>query len=408
MFTRRQIPLFQSPILSAALFCLVSCSSGLAGQDPQRNSPADIAKVVGAIQSITGNTIALKKDDGAESTVTVPEGTRLARVAPGQKDLKNATAIELRDLQVGDRVLVRGKASSDGKSMIATIVLAMKKADVESRQQSDRQDWQRRGVGGVVTSVDTAGGPVAISTASFREKKTITIRTTATTIVRRYSPDSVKFDDAKVGTLAEIKPGDQLRARGTRSPDASELSADEIVSGSFRNIAGTISSTDSAANTVTVTDLTTKRPLVVKITSESQVRKLPPEMAQRIAMRLKGVNGATGAEGASGVSANTARLEGAGQHYGEHTGPMGAGLRAGGQPDFQQLLNRLPQAGVADFQKGDAVMMVSTEGAASGEVTAIILVGGVEPVLASSPNGSEPMRLSPWTLGSGGGEEAAQ
>ena len=408
MLTRRQTPLSPSPILSAALFCLLACSSGLAGQDTQQTSSADIAKVVGAIQSITGNAIALKNDDGAEWTVTVQEGTRLARVAPGQKDLKNATAIQLRDLQVGDRVLVRGKTSSDSKSMMATIVLAMKKADVESKQQSDRQDWQRRGVGGVVTSVDTAGGTVAISTASFREKKTITIRTTPTTIVRRYSPDSVKFDDAKVGTLAEIRPGDQLRARGTRSPDGSELGADEVVSGSFRNIAGTISSTDSGANTVTVTDLTTKRPVVVKITSESQVRKLPPEMAQRIAIRLKGTNGAAGAQGGSGVSANTARPEGAGQNYGEHTGAMGAGLRAGGQPDFQQLLNRLPPAGVADFQEGEAVMMVSTEGAGSGEVTAIILVGGVEPILASSPNGSEPMRLSPWTLGAGGGEDAAQ
>jgi hypothetical protein len=198
-----------------------------------------------------------------------------------------------------------------------------------------------------------------------------------------------------------------LRARGTRSPDGSELSADEIVSGSFRNIAGTVSSTDPAANRVTVMDITTKRPVVVKLTAESQVRKLPPQMAQRIAMRLKGVNGANDEQRPETIS-NTPRPEVARQNYGEHGGAMGAGFRAGGQPDFQQVLNRLPSAGVADFQKGDAVMIVSTEGVGSGEVTAITLLGGVEPILASSPNGSEPMRLSPWTLGSGGGEEAAQ
>jgi hypothetical protein len=409
MLTRRQIPLFHSPILSAALFCVLSCSATLAGQDTQQTRSADVVKVVGAIQSIADNTIVLKKDDGAESTVTVQQGARIARVPPGQKDLKNASVIQLRDLQVGDRVLVRGKTGSDDKSMLATIVLVMKKADVEAKQQSDRQDWQRRGVGGVVTSVDTAAATVAISTASFREKRTVTILTTPTTILRRYAPDSVKFDDAKVGTLAEIKPGDQLRARGTRSPDGTELTADEIVSGSFRNIAGTISSTDPGANTVSVMDLTTKKPVVVKITSQSQVRKLPPEMAQRIAMRLKEMNGAGEAQTASAsASANRARLEGAGQNYGEHTGAMGTGSRAGGQPDFQQLLSRLPPAGVADFRKGEAVMIVSTEGAGSGEVTAITLLGGVEPILASSPIGSEPMRLSPWTLGSGGGEEAAQ
>jgi uncharacterized protein DUF5666 len=409
MLTRRQIPLFPSPILFAVVFCLLYCSAGLVGQDTPQSQSGDVAKVVGAIQSITGNTIVLKKDDGAESTVTVEPGARLARVALGQKDLKSATAIQLRELQVGDRVLVRGKAGPDGKSLTATIVLAMKKADVEAKQQSDRQDWQRRGVSGVVTSVDSGAGTIAISTATFREKKTITIHTTPTTAVRRYAPDSVKFDDAKIGTLAEIKPGDQLRARGTRSPDGSELSADEIVSGSFRNISGTISSTDPSANTVTVVDFTTKKPVIVKITNESEVRKLPPEIAQRIAMRLKGTNGASGAQTAStSGSANGARPEGSAQNYGEHTGAMGAGSRPGGQPDFQQLLNRLPPAGVVDFQKGEAVMIVSTEGTGSGEVTAITLLGGVEPILASSPNGSEPMRLSPWTLGSGDGEEAAQ
>jgi Domain of unknown function (DUF5666) len=409
MLTRRQIPLFARPILFAVIFCLPYCSAGLVGQDSPQSPSDNVAKVVGAIQSITGDTIVLKKDDGAESTVTVQQGARLARVAPGQRDLKNTSLIQVRDLQVGDRVLVRGKAGPDGKSITATIILAMKKADVEAKQQSDRQDWQRRGVGGVVTSVDTAAATVAISIASFREKKTTTIHTTPTTIFRRYAPDSVKFDDAKIGTLAEIKPGDQLRARGTRSPDGTELAADEIVSGSFRNIAGTISSTDLGANTVSVTDLTTKKPVVVKITSQSQVRKLPPEMAQRIAMRLKGMNGAGEAQTAgANASANRARPEGAGQNYGEHTSAMGTGSRAGGQPDFQQLLNRLPPAGVGDFQKGEAVMIVSTEGAGSGEVTAITLLGGVEPILASSPIGSEPMRLSPWTLGSGGGEDAAQ
>src|SRR5437764_9602255 len=146
MLTRRQIPLFHCPILSSIVFWFY-CSVGLVGQNTPQPPSGDVAKVVGAIQSITGDTIVLKKDDGAESTVTVQQGARLARVAPGQKDLKSATAIQLRDLQVGDRVLVRGKTSPDNKSIMATIVLAMKKADVEAKQQSDRQDWQRRGVG---------------------------------------------------------------------------------------------------------------------------------------------------------------------------------------------------------------------------------------------------------------------
>ena len=69
----------------------------------------------------------------------------------------------------------------------------------------------------------------------------------------RYAPGSVKFDDAAPAPLDQIQKGDQLRARGQRSADGGELTADEVVSGSFRNISGTINLVDASANTITVT-----------------------------------------------------------------------------------------------------------------------------------------------------------
>jgi hypothetical protein len=61
----------------------------------------------------------------------------------------------------------------------------------------------------------------------------------------------------------------------------------------------------------------------------------------------------------------------------------------------------MPPATLADLQKGEAVMIVSTEGTEAGGVTAIMLVGGVEPILAA-PAGAE-QTLAPWDLGGGGG-----
>ena len=61
----------------------------------------------------------LATDDGKSVNVSLPEDVRVVRIAPGATDLKNATPITVQDLQMGDRVLVRGKASDDGKSMIA-------------------------------------------------------------------------------------------------------------------------------------------------------------------------------------------------------------------------------------------------------------------------------------------------
>jgi hypothetical protein len=131
-------------------------------------------------------------------------------------------------------------------------------------------------------------------------------------------------------------------------------------------------------------------------------------MAQHIAMRLKAMNGSPGQAPAAAMQNSTSAADasspaGAGRRSG-----MGSGGRAGGPPDFQQMLNRLSPATIADFQKGDAIMVVSTEGVGAGPVTAITLLGGVEPILAAAPSGGEPMRLSPWSLGSGGGEEASQ
>ena len=240
---------------------------------------------VGTIKAIDGSKITLTTDAGATVSISLQDSTRLLRIEPGEKDLKNAVKITQQDLQPGDRILVVGEASPDGHTIVAASVMAMKHADVVSKQQSDLQDWQRRGVGGLVKSVDPASGTITISVTTAGVAKPVTIQTSKSTILRRYDPNSVKFDDAKVSTLDQVKPGDQLRARGTKNADGSEVAADEIVSGAFRNLSGLITSIDAGANTLTVNDLATKKPVRVKIATDSQIRKLPPQMAQLLAGR---------------------------------------------------------------------------------------------------------------------------
>jgi hypothetical protein len=52
-------------------------------------------------------------------------------------------------------------------------------------------------------------------------------------------------------------------------------------------------------------------------------------------------------------------------------------------------------------------MLVATEGVPGGMPTAITLLGGVEPILQASPNSNASTILSPWSLGSQAGGEAA-
>jgi len=235
---------------------------------------------------------------------------------------------------------------------------------------------------------------------------------TADTTLRRYAPDSIKFDDAKpAAPITAVKPGDQLRARGARSEDGNEIRADEIVSGSFRNIAGTVISADAATGLLTLQDLAAKKPVTLKVTAESQLRKLPAPIAQRIAVRLKGgtpdvaaPEGSAAPKAMGGPAPNDAqrgRPVGTGQGAGAGPGTSGGMGRAGGS-DFQQVISHMPAATLGDLQKGDAVMLVATEGTATTPSTVITLLGGVEPILQASPNSTASTILSPWSLNSPG------
>jgi hypothetical protein len=294
-------------------------------------------------------------------------------------------------------------------------IIVMKRADVDAKQQHEREDWQKRSVGGLVTAVDPATKTISISVAAIGGKKSIAVNTAPKTVFRRYAPDSVKFDDAKVSSLDRIMPGDQLRALGTRNADGTAVDAEVVVTGSFRNIAGPIISVDPASNTITVTDLIAKKSVAVKVSDQTQLRKLPPEVAQRIAFRLKAAGAtqsgdASAAPGSGPPNGNRVPGRGASASTSPNApqgGPGGAGRPAGGQADLQQILNRMPASSLADFQKGDVVMVVSTEGTDSGGVTAITVVGGVDPILAASPNASQAMTLSPWSLGGSSAIDAA-
>jgi hypothetical protein len=373
----------------------------------QAQTPSPITQQVGTVKAVNGNTLTLTSDAGAEVTVAVQDATKIVQVAPGQKDLKSAVPIRLADLQPGDRILVRSRNSPDSKVPMAVGIIAMKATDVAAKKKQETEDWQKRGIGGLVSAVDPASGTITISTGAGPTAKTVAVHTTKSTILRRYAPDSVKFDDAKPAPLDQVNPGDQLRARGTRSADGAEFQADEIVWGTFRNIAGIITSVDSSAGTIALTDLITKKPVVVKVTGQSQLRKLPERMAQLIAFRLKGA--AAGAAGAVPNSSPTAAREGAPDAAAATSnGGQRAGGTAGGRTDFQQIVNRLPAATLGDFQKGDAIMVVSTQGTDSAGVTAITLLGGVEPILAAAPagNASQAAILSPWSLGAPVGDAA--
>jgi hypothetical protein len=402
--------------VSAASFSSESFASAI----PQDAAQPAIARRLGAIKAINGSTITLAPDSGPEIAVTVQPNARLLRIAPGEKDPKNATPIQLSDLQVGDRVRVRGTASADASSIAALEIIVIPTSVVAAVGEQMRQDWQKRGIGGPVTAVDPAAGTVTISTSSFAGKKSIVVHISKSTILHRYAPDSAKPEDAKLTTLQDIHIGDQLRARGDRNADGSELTAEEIYAGNFPNVEGLIKTIDASTGVISVQDVLSKKTVQLKITGDSQLHKIPAEMANRFAARVKaalppGMPGApmnSSASSSSGAPAGAAPASGTGSAGGGTPGGgMGAGVgaggaRSGGGFDFQRLLDQTPAVALADLHKGDAIVVLATEGTPSGGSTVIKLFSGVEPILQAVPSGSQAMMLAPWSLGGAPGGDA--
>lgn len=359
------------------------------------------ARVLGTVSAVSGNTVTVKTDTDGTVAVDVPTTARILKTEPGQKTLAGATAVTVSDIAPGDRVLMLVA----GTPPTASIVVVNKASDLAALREKEREDWQRNGVGGLVTAVDPAAGTVTMTSGA----KTIVVHTTGATLFRRYAQDSVKFSDAKLSTLAAIRPGDQLQARGQKSPDGSSIMAKEVVSGAFRNVAGTVVSTNAQAGTFLVKNWMNKKTLTIRTTQDTDMRRLPPQMAEMIAMRLRfqkmeGGHGpaAWQKQGKEGPPAGAKeKWHGPGGAPGGHPWgpPPGAQGQGGG---LTQLLEHSPEIHVADLHKGDAVMIVATEGSPDA-ATAIRVVTGVESMLEASAKESQTMFSSAWSLGGGAG-----
>ena len=395
----KEISAFRIAVLRASVmlpFAVLSSVVPTPMAQAQAPAPAAAAHQLGIVTAISGSTLTLKTDAGQQVAVSVADGARILQLAPGSTDLKSAQAIALTEIAAGDRVLVNGKTGDDAGSFSASRVILMKSSDIAQKHEMEQADWQKRGSGGIVSAVDAGTGTLTIAVG----QRKIAVTTSSATKYRRYAGDSVKFEDAQAGTLAQIQTGDQLRVRGAKSDDGSSMQAEEIVSGSFKNLAGTIATIDAAAGTLTLKDLATKKTVTVMITANSNVRTLPAQAAAAFAARARGgAGGAGAAAGTAGAGGATPQAAGAaGQAGPEGMRPGGAGRSAGG--DLSQLVGRLPNKTIADLKVGDAVMIVASQpNPGSASVTAVTLLSGVEPILAATPSSGPALTLSPWNLG---------
>ena len=313
----------------------------------------------------------------------IPE-TVFQQVDPGAKDLKNARSAVIGDASVGDRVLV---ALQPGTQDLLRLVI-MPAADIAKRDEGQREDWRKRGIGGVVTTV--GGGEITVqlrSTMPGTAGGSIAIEIGKNTVLRRYVPDSVRFADAVPATIRDVSPGDQLRARGEKNQAGTYISAEEVVFGSFVTKFGEVTSIDPSSRQLTITDAISHQPLIIRLADGSQIKRMP-------GMRFGGSGAAGGPRpvGPAGLAPGQPPA-------GPPSPPNGANPMGGIRPpDMSQMLESLPASTLDAILPGETIVVSATKSTAADHVTAITLLANAEMLIrmaTMSPGGNG--------RGSGGG-----
>ena len=376
---------------------LIACFGGLfavLSQTPQKPSV-----VTGDVVSVSDSKIVLRTKDG-DLDALLSASTEFKKVPPDNPVLKAAVATELSDISEGDKLLITGVFGADKSILPARAVYLMSKSDIAQKQARETERWATRGISGRVASVDAVNNQVTIEVRGLMNSTSVVVSPKGDAIFKRYKQDSVKYSEARESSIIDIKPGDMFRAVGDRGSEGTTFAAEEIITGAFQTVAGTIKSVDTEKNEIVVEQAGTKKEVTVALTPSSAVKRFPEEIAQRMAgMAMGGAAGGPGGQGGS-------RPEGGfpGGQRGERRAP-GGGLQgerpAGGQPGqggqgrmmmasggaragIDDMFERFPKITINDLRVGDVIAVSSSKNATADHVNAIKLLAGVEPFLRAA------------------------
>jgi hypothetical protein len=373
--------------ISAATVTAQTTDSSTATADASI-TPLSVLGIVTELNLNAGQ-VTVKTAAGNQVTVSLTERTEFMRIPPGEKTKDKFIRITVADFAVGDSVFVRGKMSEDRKSMPALEFYVMSKTDIAQKKEREREKWQKRGIVGAITALNPDAKEITLSLRSPEGPKTIIVAPKADTRLRRYSPDSVRFSDAKPSVFADLKVGDQLRALGTKSPDGLRFTPEEIVSGSFQTIGGTITAVNLQNNEISIKDLQNGSPLTIVISKDSLLRRLTPEVLAKLVPPKTGDAGATPGTSSPGTPPGTS------------TAATGAAQKGSG--DLREMFDQLPALSIQELKPGEMILISSTKGKEPTRITAIALVSGVQPLLQGNQRGRPgAVTLGAMNLGIGG------
>ena len=349
------------------VLCTLVCLSGIVSATAQSSNPTPSAtsdpaitplSVMGVVTSINQDTprqVLVTTSAGSQVTVTLSNTTEFMRIPPGEKTKDKFIKIAPTDFAVGDMVFARGRISEDRKNMPAREFYVMSKGDIALKRDREREEWRTNGLSGTVSALNAEKKEITVDARTPEGTKSIVVAPADNTIFRRYAPDSVRFGDAKSSSFADLKVGDQLRARGTKSSDGLRFTPAELVSGSFQTIGGNITEISAGTQEIKLKDVQSNQVVAVVVSKDSTMRRLTPELLAALSPPKPGTT----------PPANPSK----------------------GTADLQEMFDQLPVVSLQELKVGDSILVSSTKSADPDRVTAIAVVSGVGPLLQGGQQG---------------------
>jgi hypothetical protein len=343
--------------------------------------------LIGQVASIdrSGGKIVIQTESKTSVTISFNDKTVYRRVLPGQTSLENAEQIAVSDLSVGDRILIPGGAAGEQTPVRQIIVMA--RATLDARRDEDAEKRKARTINGRIAAINPENKEITIQTRRSGKIETITIVPAENIKFMRYAADSLKVNNALAGSFADMRVGDFVRIVGDRSADGLRVKAEEVVSGAFARMVGTISQINANRSEVVVKNAQTGQLMTVAFGKNTTVRRIPSDVATILKTRFE-----RDQRSSNQRSPDTADRQ-----------PQQT------NQSQRQLFENLPVIAAADLKKGEAVIIIaSTSG--NSQVTAVSVTAGESELLEiflRAQSGDDGFNLSPGLPGNVSGGNAA-
>jgi hypothetical protein len=166
----------------------------------------------------------------------------------------------------GDLICARATEEHDSVVMDGSRVLVASRAEIQERQKANLVQWSTSGASGEVVKLNEKEGSFILErTLPGGATGNLLVETSRLTRFRRYPAGLAHLTDATAAPPARIRVGDRLYVRGDPSADGASMKARVILLDGFQALTATIDSLDALAETVTLHELSTGKPIEVRI-----------------------------------------------------------------------------------------------------------------------------------------------